>query len=160
MVSITIQSVKESDIPWITELFVTRWDGEFVVSKGKKYYPKDMDGFIAYIDMQKAGLLMFRDEGDAIEIVSLDSLKEKQGVGTALIRAMTDYAKRNKKRRIWLMTTNNNVAAMRFYKQRGFIKVREYKNAVAESRKIKPSIPFVDENGTPITDEVEFEYHV
>lgn len=160
MISIAIRRSNVNDISWITELFVTRWDGEFVVSKGKKYYPKDLDGFIAYIDMQKVGLLTFKDAGNAIEIVSVDSLKEKQGIGTALIRAVADYAKRNNKRRIWLMTTNNNAAAMRFYEKRGFKKVHEYKNAVAQSRKIKPSIPLVDENGIPITDEIEYEYQV
>lgn len=160
MVSIVIQRITQMDIPWITELFVTRWDGEFVISKGKKYYPQDLDGFIVSIDTQKVGLLTFKDEGDATEIVSLDSLKEKQGIGTALIKAVTDYAKSKNKRRIWLMTTNNNAAAMRFYEKRGFKKVHEYKNAVAESRKIKPSIPLVDENGIPITDEIEYEYQV
>ncbi len=160
MVSITIQSVRQSDIPWITEVFQTRWGGDFIVSRGKKHNPKDLFGFIACIDTQKVGLLTFRNDDDSIELVSLDSLCDNQGIGTALVQALINYAKENNKRRIWLVTTNNNTHAMRFYEHRGLRKVREYLNAIVESRRIKPSIPLTDEFGVEIKDEIEYEYQL
>lgn len=160
MVSIVIQPIKENDIPWVTEVFQTYWSGDFIVSRGKKYFPQDLDGFIAYSDAQKMGLLTFRNDGDSIELVSLDSLCDNQGIGTALVQALINYAKENNKRRIWLVTTNNNTHAMRFYGHRGFKKVREYLNAIVESRRIKPSIPLTDEFGVEIKDEIEYEYQL
>lgn len=160
MVSIVIQPINKSDISWITEVFQTHWSGDFIVSRGKKYYPKELDGFIACIDTQKVGLVTFRNDGDSIEMVSLISIREHQGIGTALVSALIAHAKKYKKRRIWVITTNNNNLAMQFYEHRGFSKVRVYKNAIAKSRKIKPSIPFVDECGIPIRDEIEYEYQL
>lgn len=156
----TVRRISKNDIPWVTEIFQTHWSGDFIVSRGKKYYPKDLDGFIACIDTQKVGLVTFRDDGDAVELVSLVSLREHQGIGTALVDALIAYAKKQNKRRIWVITTNNNNHAMRFYEHRGLKKVCVYKNAIAESRKIKPSIPLIDECGIPIRDEIEYEYQI
>lgn len=160
MVNFTIKPITKSEIPWITEIFQTHWSGDFIVSRGKKHFPPDLDGFIACIDTQKVGLVTFRNDGDATELVSLISLREHQGIGTELVDALIAYAKKSNKRRIWVITTNNNHHAMQFYEHRGFRKVRVYKNAIAESRKIKPSIPLVDECGIPIRDEIEYEYQI
>lgn len=158
--AITIHKVTKKDVPWITEVFQTQWSGNFIVSRGKKYFPQDLDGFIAHRKEEKVGLLTFRNDGDTIELSSLDSFCENQGIGTALITALITYARDRNKRRVWVITTNNNAHAIRFYEHRGFKKVRVYKNAIVESRKIKPSIPLVDEHNVPIRDEIEFEYQI
>jgi hypothetical protein len=59
---------------------------------------------------------------------------------------------------LWLISTNDNLNALKFYQKRGFSLVKLYKNAVNETRKkIKPEIPLIGENGIPIRDEVELE---
>jgi len=59
--------------------------------------------------------------------------------------------------RIWLITTNDNVDALRFYQKRGYEIKSVHRYAIEESRKIKPQLPFVGKYGIPIRDEIEME---
>jgi GNAT superfamily N-acetyltransferase len=60
-------------------------------------------------------------------------------------------------RRLWLITTNDNLPALRFYQKRGFVLVRLHRGAVAGSRRLKPEIPLTGSEGIPIRDELELE---
>jgi hypothetical protein len=59
--------------------------------------------------------------------------------------------------RLWLITTNDNDRAIGFYVAHGFEVVEVREGAVDASRRLKPSIPLVNEHGVPITDEIEME---
>jgi hypothetical protein len=56
-----------------------------------------------------------------------------------------------------LSTTNDNLHALGFYQKRGFELATFRRGAVNESRKIKPGIPRVGENGILLRDEIELE---
>ena len=60
-------------------------------------------------------------------------------------------------RRVWLITTNDNTPAVRFYQKKGFSLVAVYRNAIEASRKLKPEIPLKGIDGIPIRDEIELE---
>jgi len=61
-------------------------------------------------------------------------------------------------RRVWLVTTNDNVDALAFYQRRGFRLAALHRAAVTEAREtLKPEIPEVARNGIPIRDELELE---
>ena len=53
-----------------------------------------------------------------------------------------------------LITTNDNVDALRFYQRRGFVLTELRPGAVDESRRMKPQIPLVGAYGIPIRDEL------
>jgi N-acetylglutamate synthase-like GNAT family acetyltransferase len=74
-----------------------------------------------------------------------------------LIEAVAAAARASGCRRVWLITTNDNLTALAFYQKRGFVLTALHPNAVAASRKLKPEIPLVAENGIPIRDELELE---
>ncbi len=93
-----------------------------------------------------------------VEIVTLDSAESNQGVGTALISETLSLARSSNYRRIWLITTNDNTAALRFYQKQGFHIAAIHQDAVNESRNIKPEIPITGLDGIPIRDEIELEY--
>jgi hypothetical protein len=60
--------------------------------------------------------------------------------------------------RLWVITTNDNVDALRFYQRRGFCLVRVHRGAVDRSRAgLKPEIPAVGAYGIPLRDEIELE---
>ena len=69
------------------------------------------------------------DEGEC-EIVTIDSLAEGRGVGSALVAAVIDAARRAECRRVWLVTTNDNLPAIRFYQKRGFVLAALRRDAV------------------------------
>lgn len=59
--------------------------------------------------------------------------------------------------KIQLITTNDNINAIKFYQKRGFDLLQINHSAIDEERKIKPEIPYIGQNGIPIRHEVEFE---
>ena len=46
---------------------------------------------------------------------------------------------------------------MRFYQKRGFVLVAVHRNALAESRRLKPEIPLIGIDDIPLRDEIELE---
>jgi hypothetical protein len=60
--------------------------------------------------------------------------------------------------RLWVITTNDNVDALRFYQRRGFCLAAVHRGAVDRSRaSLKPEIPAVGAYGIPLRDEIELE---
>ena len=116
-----------------------------------------LPGFVAMVDGNPKGLITYRTEKDQCEIISLDSLAEGSGIGTALLNAVLDVARSSGCVRTWLITTNDNTPALRFWQRRGFEIVALYRGAVGESRKLKPEIPHLGSAGIPIRDEIELE---
>lgn len=80
------------------------------------------------------GLITYHIDGEACEIVSLDSLTENKGIGNKLIQCVIEKAKEENCKRIWLITINDNTRAIRFYQKRGFDMIALHVNAVRESR--------------------------
>ena len=60
-------------------------------------------------------------------------------------------------KRIWLITTNDNINAIKFYQKCGFVFSAVYCDAIKNSRRIKPEIPLIGNFNIPIRDELEFE---
>jgi ribosomal protein S18 acetylase RimI-like enzyme len=81
---------------------------------------------------------------------------EHAGIGSALVMALVDRV--GPGGRIWVVTTNDNVDALRFYQRRGFRLRAVRPGAVDEARRtLKPEIPAAGRYGIPLRDEVELE---
>jgi len=87
----------------------------------------------------------------------MNSLVEGKGIGSALVDAVKSIAVASKCKRLWLITTNDNTKALRFWQKRGFRLAAIYPGAVEKSRKLKPEIPLIGDDGIPIRDEIELE---
>jgi ribosomal protein S18 acetylase RimI-like enzyme len=116
-----------------------------------------LPGFVALLNGGTVGLATYRIQGQECELVTLNSWRENLGVGSALIEAIRQEALQTGCHRLWLITTNDNLHALGFYQKRGFHLVAVHANALAESRKIKPSIPEIGVHGIPLRDELELE---
>jgi GNAT superfamily N-acetyltransferase len=152
-----IRPLREDDGDWLEDFVVERWSAPTVVGHGRVYQVAELPGFVALEDGHRIGLVTFTIEDEACEIVTIDSLREGAGVGTALVRAVVDKAREAGCRRVWLITTNNNLRMLRFAQKRGFALVALHPRAVDESRRLKPEIPLFGANGIPIRDELELE---
>lgn len=137
-----------------------RWHGTDMIVHGERIDMKRASGVMAWDGDAIAGLVTYRIANRECEILSLDSLREGRGVGSALIGRITEIAKENHCRRIKVTTTNDNTGAMRFYQKRGFAMHRLYVNAMETARRMKPSIPLTGHNGIPIRDEIELTMEV
>ncbi|MBN1119601.1 MAG: GNAT family N-acetyltransferase [Anaerolineae bacterium] len=157
MGAFSIRPISGEDRQWIADLMVDHWGAEIVVSRGVVYTGADLPGFIAEMDGERVGLLTLNIAGEDCEIVTLDSLKEGIGIGAALIDAARQTALDAGCRRLWFITTNDNLHMIGFGQKRGFELAAVHRGAIAVSRKIKPQIPAIGIDGIPIRDEIELE---
>jgi len=155
---IIIRKIKNNDRQWIRSVFNNFWGGDTVVTKGVVYNVNDLDGFIATLNKEKAGLITYRITDSELEIVSLNSFNEKKGIGSTLINTVVTLARKQKIKRVWLITTNDNIDALKFYQKRNFSLKKIYPDAIKLSRRLKPSIPLTGNYGIPIKDEIELEF--
>ncbi len=152
-----IREVADKDKSWVLDL-VRGWGADFVITKGRKVYPAELPAFLAVDESgTRVGLVTYEIIGDQCEIVTLDALTQFSGIGTVLTERVGEEATAIGCKRLWLITTNDNLDAIRFYHRRGFTIAAVHVNALAKSRKMKPSIPEVGNYGIPLRDEIEFE---
>ena len=131
------------------------WGSELVAVHGNVLRPAEFPGFIAERSRRVVGLLTYQLVGDFLEIVTLNAIERRAGIGTRLIEAAAGTARRFRCREIRLTTTNDNVDALRFYQRRGFRLAELRPGAVDRSRLEKPEIPRVGEYGIPLHDEID-----
>jgi GNAT superfamily N-acetyltransferase len=152
-----IRPLAADDRQWIVDLLTEKWGSPRIVTRGKVYQGDRLPGFVALRNEAAVGLITYRITGDSCEILTLNSLVEKCGIGSGLIDAVREVAESSGCRRLWLVTTNDNKAAVRFYENQGFVTAAVHRGAMEQSRKLKPEIPKSGVDGIPITDEIEME---
>ena len=145
------------DHEWLRDLWRTGWGGETMISKGREHHIQNMEPLIAWHQGMRAGAATYRVEGAECELMSLNASVEGRGIGGALLTSVEDAARRAGSGRIWLITSNDNVDALRFYQRKGYRMTAVYPGAVDEARKQKPSIPLIGCCGIPVHDEIELE---
>jgi N-acetylglutamate synthase-like GNAT family acetyltransferase len=150
----SIRPTSEDDRSFIRDFIKEHWGGEEVIVHNETYLPADLPGFLCIQEGVPVGLITYHLQGNACEIVSLDSLERERGIGSALIESVAGVAREADCDNLWLVTTNDNLNALGFYQKRGFQLTAVIPGAVNESRKRKPGIPLIGENGIPITDEI------
>ncbi len=154
---ITLRRVISDDLPRLRQVWKKNWGDDYVIAHGVVYRPEALDGFIAMDGHEWVGEITYRFSDTGCEVVTLDSEREGQGLGTKLINAVVEEARSHNCKRIFLITTNDNLNALGFYQKRGFEMVKIHRGAVNESRKIKPNIPLIGMNNIPLRDEIELE---
>lgn len=133
------------------------WGSTDMVIRGEMIDMTRINGIVAYDNDIIAGLITYLIRGKECEITSLDSVTQGIGIGTELINQVIKLAQDNQCVKIKLITTNDNINAIRFYQKRGFDITHFYKNAIEKSRQLKPSIPMIGNFGIPLKHEIEFE---
>jgi GNAT superfamily N-acetyltransferase len=150
------------DRDWIASTLCRRWGSTMIVTKGRLLDAAALEALVALEAVggdptNRVGLLTYRIDADGLEVVTVDALRLREGIGTALLNRATELARDAAGGRLWLMTTNDNLVARDFYEGRGFRLVAVHKGAVDRARELKASIPLVGEGGVEIHDELEFE---
>ena len=157
MKSLQIRPLNKGDHALVAPFLEEHWGSTKQVSRGRIHHADDLPGFIAMQADSPVGLMTYRINGNECEIVTLNSIVEEVGIGTALLDAVKDVAADAECKRLWLITTKENMVALHFYQKRGFLLVAVYPNAVEQSRRLKPEIPLVGIDGIPLRDEIELE---
>jgi len=151
--SVTFREKNAGDVALITEWATNNWGGEPLVIRGQKYYPSQQDGILAFQGKEIVGYLIYEIQDQVCEIVVFEVFKKFQGVGTLALEKLKEISRSKDCKKIHLMTTNDNLDALRFYQRRGFHICGIHLDAVKISRALKPSIGEFGDHGIPVRDE-------
>ncbi|VVC75736.1 hypothetical protein AQUSIP_10300 [Aquicella siphonis] len=158
--TLTIRFATSEDSRRLERRMNDDWGGLPLVIRGKKYFPASLDGIIAESREGMAGFLFYEIQDGDCEIIVFEVFDKFKGTGTRMLDWLKDVARNRGCQRIYLMTTNDNLDALRFYQKRGFHICGIHINSVAVSRKIKPSIGMTGDHGIPVRDEIDLELYL
>ena len=88
--------------------------------------------------------------------MSIDSLCQFMGIGTLLLEKVEEVARQAGCKRLWAITTNDNLDAHRFFQKRGFTVSAVRLGTMSKIRLLKPNVPKIGYYGIPVRDEIEF----
>jgi GNAT superfamily N-acetyltransferase len=152
-----IQPIEPEDRQNILKIIDYYWHGEFIVIHGEIFYPSQLSGIKAVRKNRIVGILHFLIQTKVCEIITLESLIEHQGIGAKLISAVEEIAINNHCEHLQVTTTNDNLPALGFYQKLGFHLIQLKAEQIAQSRKLKPTIPAMGYKNIPIRDEIVLE---
>ena len=118
------------------------------------YRPADLPAFVAVDGPDLVGLVTYEPGTESWHVLSLDSLVSGRGIGSALLDRVEAAARAAGCPCITLVTTNDNVDAIRFYQRRGYRIASIDPGAVDRARRTKPSIALIGFHGILIRDEI------
>lgn len=152
-----IKAIDESNRELSAIILKKLWHTDSIIAKKEVHYFKDIPGFLCYEEGAVVGVITYAIENGECEIVTINSLKKKKGYGKKLFSAVLKVAKKEKCKRLWLITTNDNTNAMTFYQLIGMNMCGFYPNGMDYSRSLRPQIPLTGNLGIPLKHEIEFE---
>ncbi len=83
-----------------------------MVAHGVAYDAVALPGLVAEVDGEPVGLLTYDARPSAWEVVTIDAVRRGGGVGAALLSGLAARARAAGAERVWLITTNDNTAAL------------------------------------------------
>ncbi|MCK2221505.1 GNAT family N-acetyltransferase [Actinomadura sp. ATCC 31491] len=155
---LSVRPIRPDDHDRVAAVLRASWGGTTVVAlgRGELLDAAALPGFVAELGGEVAGVVTYQERDGAVEIVTLDATLPGRGAGRALLDAVRAAAAERGAARLWLITTNDNTHALRFYQRYGFDLVALHRNGVERARKLKPAIPAAAD-GIPIRHELELE---
>ena len=155
--AVSVRTASAADRPWIDQTLTASW-GVLVAARLDELVDlAPLPTLVAEYEGDPVGLLTYRVKSNDWEVVTIDAIRQGVGAGAALLTAVVQLARAAHAHRVWLITTNNNTHALRFYQRNGFDLVAVHRNAVDRARRLKPSIPVIANDGIPIRHELELE---
>ena len=142
---------------WLAEHLRLAWGSTTILSRGRARDAAALPAFVATDGEKLAGLATYAIEAGQCELVTIEAFERRRGIGSALLQAVAAAATAQRCSRLWLIATNDNLAALGFYQRRGLRIVTVHRGAVDEARALKPEIPLHGEDGIAIHDEIELE---
>jgi GNAT superfamily N-acetyltransferase len=156
---VQVRRIEPADRPWVAGVVQGAFASTRVVSRGRVTEDASiLEGFAVESDGRPIGCALFRVEDGDGELVVIVTTYRGAGAGTALLDAVVAHARSEGWRRLWLITTNDNTDAIRLYQRAGWDWVAWHRDAVEQSRALKPELPATGAHGIPIRHEIEFEY--
>jgi ribosomal protein S18 acetylase RimI-like enzyme len=147
---IRVRPVESGDQYWVVRRLEDAFGGVTVARKGVLIDASVLPGFLATDGGRPVGLLTYDVAHDECEVVAIISTQRGRGIGRALMDAVRYHAVAVGCRRLWLVTTNDNTRAFRFYQLWGMDLCAYYRHGAHRSRQVKPTLPERGANSLPL----------
>lgn len=136
--------------------FVRRfWGEQEQLAFDRRFMVSDLPACVARKGKEIVGFISFAETDNTVIIVALGILPECQnaGVGRGLIEEVEAQAKRRRKQKLLVSTSNDDLPALAFYQSLGFQTYEVKPNAIAEKHgKIMRGV-----GGLPVRDEIRLQ---
>ncbi len=149
--------IRDADRAEIADFIERHWGSKVSMSHGKAFYPHQERGFVERRERAIVGLLTYHIDEEGMEVLTLNSTLEGEGIGSSLMLNAIETARKEGCSKIWLTTTNDRLRVIDFHQRLGFRMTAINLGVVDAARMVKPQIPTVGERGVPIHDEVVME---
>lgn len=133
------------------------WGSTTIISRGGVHDAAALDALACQDADRRVGVATYALSDRECELVTLDAFMADHGIGTMLLEAVVEIARERGCDRLWLITSNDNLRALRFYQRRGLRLIAVHRNAIDEARRLKAEISQIGDHGIPIHDELELE---
>ncbi|MGI8828713.1 MAG: GNAT family N-acetyltransferase [Candidatus Limnocylindria bacterium] len=158
-----VRDFEAADHDWAHVLIAAHAGGSPLIARlGEIIDPLTREGIVAETDGRPVGLLTVDESDRGLEVLTLHSETPNLGAGTRLLETAMRVASASEAHRLWLITTNDNLHAIRWYLRRGLTVATVHTDAVTRDReRVKPEIPERNpDNQIPLRDYVELELDV
>jgi GNAT superfamily N-acetyltransferase len=154
---LSVRLLRADERPWLQDQLTRAWGSCTIVNRRRVHDASRLPALVCDTRDQPLGFATFLIEARQCELVTINALCEHRGAGSALLSAVAAQATRQGCDRLWLVTTNDNLQALRFYQRRDMRLVAVHRGAADHARALKPSIPHIGHFEIPIHDELELE---
>src|SRR5215211_1970792 len=154
---IRVRPIERGNRPWVVRRLEVAFGGVTVARKGVLIDASVLPSFVATDRSGRpVGLLTYDVAHGECEVVAIVSTTIGRGVSRTLMDAAHDHAGSSGCRHLWLITTNDNALAFRFYQMWGWTCASSIVTA-RRAREAKPSLPRRGTDGIRLDHELEFE---
>jgi len=124
-----------------------------IVTVGRSFLPKDVEGLVMLDqDDKQLGLVTWKQHSQWAEIVSLEAFVRGHGYGQKLISAAEKELRRKGVFNIRIITTNDNLQAVKVFQRAGYRLLNIHLNAMDGVRKVKPGLGATGIDDIPLRD--------
>lgn len=135
--------------------------GRYQARLGETHDALDLPGLGAWDGARLVGAVTWTapDAAGRAELAALAVATDRWGlgIGGTLVEATAEAARAAGATHQWLVTTNDNLDALRLYQRHGYRMVALRPGGVDEARRHKPTIPLTGRHGIPLHDELVLE---
>ena len=131
------------------------WGEEEQLAFGRRFAVAELPAYVAKVQDLVVGFISFSPTSDAILVVALGVLPRYQccEIGSRLIRKVEGEARRLRKNKVFVSTSNDDLPALGFYQSHGFQIYQVNPNVIAEKHaKVLRGI-----GGLPVRDELRLQ---
>jgi ribosomal protein S18 acetylase RimI-like enzyme len=153
---VAIRELTPADETTVDRLLDAELGGRDQARLGELHDVLGHPGFCAWTGDRIVGVATYALDEDRGELAAIAVSGDQRfaGIGSALIEAVASTVAARGGRELWLVTTNDNVDALRLYQRRGFHLARLDAGGMDRARELKPTIPLVGRHGIPLRDEL------